>query len=76
MLIIACFRTKYKERERSLARAELCDEVKSAINQAIELMIHSVEGITAFEIVSVDGDTFTFEITYGESRAALSIYMV
>lgn len=37
---------------------------------------YSVEGIPAFEVVSVDGDTSNFEITYGESRAALSVYMV
>ncbi|KAH8894275.1 Six-hairpin glycosidase [Thozetella sp. PMI_491] len=36
---------------------------------------HSVEGIPAFEVISADGDTSTFEITYGESSAALGVYM-
>jgi hypothetical protein len=36
----------------------------------------SVEGIPAFEVLSKEGDTSTFEITYGESSAALSSYMV
>ncbi|KAI1843412.1 hypothetical protein JX265_013294 [Neoarthrinium moseri] len=35
----------------------------------------SVEGIPAFDVVSVEGDTSTFEITYGESKAALDSYM-
>ncbi|KAF7534549.1 hypothetical protein G7054_g6117 [Neopestalotiopsis clavispora] len=35
----------------------------------------SVEGIPAFEVLSKEGDTSTFEITYGESSAALSSYM-
>lgn len=37
---------------------------------------HAVEGIPTFEVVSVEGDTSIFEITYAESLAALSIYMV
>lgn len=37
---------------------------------------HSVEGIPEFEVVSTEGDTSVFEITYGESRAALDHYMV
>ncbi|KAH7318039.1 hypothetical protein B0I35DRAFT_408995 [Stachybotrys elegans] len=35
----------------------------------------SVEGIPTFEIVSASGDTSVFEITYGESKAALGMYM-
>lgn len=37
---------------------------------------HAVEGIPSFEVVSVLGDTSVFEITYGESLAALNTYMV
>lgn len=37
---------------------------------------HSVDGIPAFEVVSAKGDTSVFEITYGESSAALKMYMV
>lgn len=37
---------------------------------------HAVEGIPSFEVVSVDGDTSAFEVTYGESLAALGTYMV
>lgn len=37
---------------------------------------HSIEGIPTFEVVSAEGDTSVFEITYAESLAALSIYMV
>lgn len=36
---------------------------------------HAVEGIPSFEVVSVDGDTSAFEITFAESLAALSTYM-
>ncbi|KAI0178491.1 hypothetical protein BJ166DRAFT_601358 [Pestalotiopsis sp. NC0098] len=35
----------------------------------------NVEGIPAFEVVSQEGDTSTFEITYAESSAALNTYM-
>lgn len=37
---------------------------------------HSVEGIPEFEVVSADGDTSVFEVTYGESKIALDHYMV
>lgn len=37
---------------------------------------HSVEGIPTFEVVSIEGDTSVFEITYAESLAALTTYMV
>lgn len=37
---------------------------------------HAVEGIPSFEVVSVDGDASAFEVTYAESLAALSSYMV
>lgn len=37
---------------------------------------HSIEGIPTFEVVSVEGDTSVFEITYAESSTALSSYMV
>jgi len=37
---------------------------------------HAVEGIPTFEVLSVEGDTSVFEITYAESLAALSTYMV
>lgn len=37
---------------------------------------HAVEGIPTFEVVSAEGDTSVFEITYAESLAALNIYMV
>lgn len=36
----------------------------------------AIEGIPTFEVVSIEGDTSVFEITYAESPAALSIYMV
>lgn len=36
----------------------------------------NVEGVPAFEVVSQEGDTSTFEITYAESSAALNTYMV
>lgn len=36
----------------------------------------AIEGIPTFEVVSVEGDTSVFEITYAESLAALSSYMV
>lgn len=36
----------------------------------------SIDGIPAFEVVSTEGDTSVFEITYGESSAALKTYMV
>jgi hypothetical protein len=36
----------------------------------------SVDGIPTFEVVSAQGDTSSFEITYGESSAALKTYMV
>lgn len=36
----------------------------------------SVDGIPAFEVLSAEGDTSVFEITYGESSAALKTYMV
>jgi hypothetical protein len=35
-----------------------------------------VEGIPAFEVVSATGDTSVFEMTYSETKAALSLYMV
>ncbi|ETS77973.1 hypothetical protein PFICI_10035 [Pestalotiopsis fici W106-1] len=35
----------------------------------------SVEGIPSFEVISKEGDTSTFEITYGETSAALNSYM-
>lgn len=37
---------------------------------------HAIEGIPIFEVVSVEGDTSVFEITYAESLAALNTYMV
>lgn len=37
---------------------------------------HAVEGIPTFEVLSVEGDTSVLEITYAESLAALSTYMV
>lgn len=37
---------------------------------------YAVEGIPTFEVVSIEGDTSVFEITYAESLAALSTYMV
>lgn len=37
---------------------------------------HSVEGIPTFEVVSIEGDTSVFEITYAESLAAFNTYMV
>lgn len=37
---------------------------------------HAVEGIPTFEVVSAQGDTSVFEITYAESLAALNTYMV
>lgn len=37
---------------------------------------HSIDGIPAFEVLSAEGDTSVFEITYGESSAALKTYMV
>lgn len=36
----------------------------------------AIEGIPTFEVVSVEGDISVFEITYAESRAAFSSYMV
>ncbi|KAK7912278.1 hypothetical protein PG985_014759, partial [Apiospora marii] len=36
---------------------------------------HSVEGIPAFEVLSAEGDTSAFEMTYAESEAALGMYM-
>lgn len=36
----------------------------------------SVEGIPTFEVLTAEGDTSIFEITYGESHGALSNYMV
>lgn len=36
----------------------------------------SVEGIPDFEVVHAEGDTSVFEITYAESKAALTEYMV
>ncbi|KAK1840452.1 condensin complex component cnd1 [Colletotrichum chrysophilum] len=35
----------------------------------------NVEGIPTFEVVSASGDTSVFEISYGETEAALSVYM-
>ncbi|KAK8108242.1 uncharacterized protein PG998_010255 [Apiospora kogelbergensis] len=35
----------------------------------------SIEGIPAFEILSTEGDTSAFEISYGETNAALGNYM-
>lgn len=37
---------------------------------------HSVEGIPSFEVLSSDGDTGVFEISYAESKAAFDEYMV
>lgn len=37
---------------------------------------HAVEGIPTFEVVSIEGDTSVFEITYAESLTALDTYMV
>ena len=37
---------------------------------------NAVEGIPTFEVLSNEGDTSVFEITYAESLAALSTYMV
>lgn len=37
---------------------------------------HAIEGIPTFEVVSVEGDTSVFEITYAESLTALNNYMV
>lgn len=34
------------------------------------------EGIPSFEVVSTVGDTSVFEVTYSETKAALSRYMV
>lgn len=36
----------------------------------------AIEGIPTFEVVSVEGDTSVFEITYAESMAALNTFMV
>ena len=36
----------------------------------------SVEGIPTFDVVSATGDTSRLEVTYAESKAALSKYMV
>lgn len=36
----------------------------------------SIEGIPAFEVLSAEGDTSAFEMTYAESKVALGIYMV
>jgi hypothetical protein len=36
----------------------------------------NVEGIPGFEVVDTRGETSVFEVTYAESRAALSRYMV
>ncbi|KAH7134103.1 Six-hairpin glycosidase-like protein [Dactylonectria macrodidyma] len=36
---------------------------------------HAVEGLPTFEVVSTEGDTSVFEITYGESKKALDDYM-
>ncbi|WYZ41210.1 hypothetical protein EsH8_V_000105 [Colletotrichum jinshuiense] len=35
----------------------------------------NVEGIPTFEVVSASGDTSSFEISYGESRTAIDLYM-
>ncbi|KAK6850975.1 hypothetical protein PG987_000609 [Apiospora arundinis] len=35
----------------------------------------SIEGIPAFEVLSAEGDTSAFEMTYAESKVALGIYM-
>ena len=37
---------------------------------------HEVEGIPSFEIVSHEGDTSLFEISYAESLASFDQYMV
>lgn len=37
---------------------------------------NSVEGIPSFEVVSHEGDTSVFEISYGESKTAFDEYMV
>ena len=37
---------------------------------------HSVEGHPTFEVVSRSGDTSGFELTFAESKAALTSYMV
>lgn len=36
----------------------------------------SYEGHPTFEVLSATGDTSRFEVTYGESSAALNLYMV
>lgn len=36
----------------------------------------NVEGKPTFEVVSASGDTSVFEISYGETEAAFSVYMV
>lgn len=45
---------------------------------AVVILDHdwNVDGIPTFEVVSQEGDTSTFEITYAESSAALNTYMV
>lgn len=37
---------------------------------------HEVEGIPSFEVLSREGDTSHFEISYAESLAAFDTYMV
>lgn len=37
---------------------------------------HEVEGIPSFEVLSLDGDTSIFEVSYAESLAAFDTYMV
>jgi hypothetical protein len=37
---------------------------------------HEVEGIPSFEVLSHQGDTSLFEVSYAESLASFSQYMV
>ena len=37
---------------------------------------HEVEGLPSFEVLSLEGDTSHFEISYAESLAAFDTYMV
>jgi hypothetical protein len=50
------------------------------VNAASSIIIldygHEVEGIPSFEVLSHQGDTSLFEISYAESLASFSQYMV
>lgn len=37
---------------------------------------HLVEGFPVFEVVSADGDTSTFEMTYSDTMSAVDLYHV